>query len=102
VFRRFLPHAPVFNRMLLAPPSSEEQELISQRESLADFSHLVGQQGIATTPLILSGKARFGDELVDVIADGDAIERGRPVSVVDVIGSRVVVREAPAAKQQTD
>ncbi|HZZ28714.1 MAG TPA: NfeD family protein [Pirellulales bacterium] len=96
VIRRFLPHAPVFNRMMLQPPSNEEMEIISQREALADFRHLLGQQGVATTRLILSGKARIGDQLVDVIADGEAIDRGMPVTVVDVIGSRVVVRSVRA------
>ncbi|HTQ37996.1 MAG TPA: NfeD family protein [Pirellulales bacterium] len=90
--RKFLPHAPVFNRMMLAPPSSEEMEAISHREALADYRHLLGQQGVATTRLVLSGKARIGDQLVDVIADGEAIDRGAPITVVDVIGSRVVVR----------
>ncbi len=93
VARRFLPHTPGLSRMLLAPPSGEELEALSQRESLADFRHLVGRQGIATTRLVLSGKAKFGDELVDVIAHGEPIDRGAQVEVVEVAGSRVVVRE---------
>ncbi len=92
VMRRFLPSVPVFNRMMLAPPSSEEMEVISQREALADFQHLLGATGIATTRLVLSGKARIGDQLVDVMADGEAIDRGTPITVVEVTGSRVVVR----------
>ena len=92
VMRRFLPSVPVFNRMMLAPPSSEEMEVISQREALADFQHLQGQTGVAATRLVLSGKAQIGDQLVDVVADGEAIDRGTPVVVVEVIGSRVVVR----------
>jgi membrane-bound serine protease (ClpP class) len=99
VMRRFLPHAPVFNRMMLAPPSSEEMEVISQRESLADFQHLLGQEGIATTRLMPSGKTRFGDQLVNVTADGEAIDRGAPVRVIEVTGSRVVVRAVPEKHQ---
>jgi membrane-bound ClpP family serine protease len=96
VMRRFLPSVPVFNRMMLAPPSTEEMEVISQREALADFQHLLGQSGIATTRLVLSGKAQISDQLVDVVADGEAIDRGTPIVVVDVIGSRVVVRPVRA------
>jgi membrane-bound ClpP family serine protease len=92
VIRRFLPHTPVLNRMMLAPPTGEERELLAQRESLVDLDHLLGQEGIASTPLILSGKARIGDQLVDVVADGEPIDRGMPVIVADVSGSRVVVR----------
>jgi len=97
VIRRYLPHTPVLNRVLLAPPSGDEMAALSQREALIELGHLVGQQGVATTPLMLSGKARFGDQLVDVIADGDAISRGTPVTVVEVSGSRVVVRAAQDA-----
>src|SRR5690606_27895382 len=97
LIRRFLPHTPVLNRMLLAPPSGAELEELSNRESLADFRHLMGQQGVASTPLMLSGKARFGEMLVDVMADGEAIDRGTPVVVVEVSGSRVVVRSVQEA-----
>ncbi len=97
VIRRFLPHTPVLNRMMLAPPTGEERELLAQRESLISLDHLLGQHGVASTPLILSGKARFGDQLVDVIADGEPIDRGMPVIVTDVSGSRVVVRPAREA-----
>lgn len=97
LIRRFLPHTPVLNRMLLAPPSGEELAELSHRESLANFQHLLGKQGVATTPLMLSGKARIGDALVDVVADGEAIDRGTPVVVVEASGSRVVVRAVQEA-----
>jgi membrane-bound serine protease (ClpP class) len=91
VMRRYLPHAPMFNRMMLAPPSAAELEALSHRESLVDFNHLLGRQGIATTPLILSGKGRFGDELADVISAGEPIDKGTQIVVIDVSGSRIVV-----------
>ena len=95
-FRRFLPHAPVFNRVFLQPPSGEERLHLASRESLVDFAHLVGRSGTTTTPLMPSGKARIGDELLDVIADGEAIDRGEAVVVVEVRGNRVLVRRATA------
>ena len=68
---RYLPHTPLFSHMMLEPPSDAEREVISHRESLVDFEHLLGRHGVATTQLTPSGKARFGNELVDVIADGE-------------------------------
>lgn len=92
VMRRFLPHTPMFNRVLLAPPTGEELQRLSQRESLGRFDHLLNARGSAYTPLVPGGKARIGEELIDVVADGEFIDRGMPVEVVEVYGTRIVVR----------
>jgi membrane-bound ClpP family serine protease len=92
LIHKFLPHTPMFNRMLLAPPSGEELSDISRREALAEWAHLLGRQGTTITPLAPSGKARFGEQLVDVIADGEFIERGQNVVVVETRGNRVLVK----------
>jgi membrane-bound ClpP family serine protease len=49
---------------------------------------------VTTTPLTPAGKARFGHELVDVIADGEFVSRGTAVTVVEVHGNRILVRGA--------
>jgi membrane-bound serine protease (ClpP class) len=91
LMNRWLPRAPFFNRMMLAPLSDEEKEQLSQSESLVDFRRLVGQQGVTTTQLTPSGKARFGDELIDVIAWGELIGKNVTITVVEVHGNRVMV-----------
>ena len=91
--RKWLPHAPIMSHMILSPPEEEERETISRRELLVDLHELVGTQGVTSTPLMPAGKARFGDAVIDVIADGDVIEPGKTVEVVEVRGNRVVVRE---------
>ncbi|MDZ4821112.1 MAG: NfeD family protein [Planctomycetota bacterium] len=91
LLRRYLPHAPMFNRMMLAPPSAEEIEEMDNRESLVNFHHLLGKQGIAVTKLVPSGKANFGDDWIDVVSNGGFIDRGDPIVVVEVQGNRVVV-----------
>ena len=92
VIRRFLPHTPYFNRMLLQPPEGEELEAMSRREALVAWGHLSGKRGVTTTQLTPSGKARFGDEVVDVISDGDLISKGTAVYVAEVLGNRVLVK----------
>ena len=94
VIRRFLPHTPYFNRMLLQPPEGEQLEEIQRREVLVAWGHLAGKRGITTTQLTPSGKARFGDEVVDVISDGDLIPKGTAVYVAEVLGNRVLVKAA--------
>jgi membrane-bound serine protease (ClpP class) len=91
--RKWLPHAPILSHMILAPPEDEERESISHRELLVDLHELIGVQGVTATPLMPAGKARFGDSVIDVIADGDMIEPGKSVEVVEVRGNRVLVRE---------
>lgn len=93
LLRRYLPQIPILNEMMLAGPEGEELAALNYRESLAEYSHLVGQRGVTTTPLMPSGRADFDGELVDVIAAGEVIERGATVEVVSARGSRVEVRE---------
>lgn len=91
--RRFLPDTPYFNRMILKPPRHDELEERQAREQLVRWAHLAGKRGTTTTALFPSGKALFGDELVDVVSSGEMINKGASVVVADVIGSRVLVRE---------
>ena len=64
----------------------------------SDWSRFSGQRGVAHTDLRLAGKARIGDELVDVVSLAEYLPRGAPVRVVEVEGVRVVVvrDETPA------
>ena len=94
VLNHWLPHAPVLQHVFLAPPEGEEAEIISRREMLVDLDNLVGAVGVATTPLGPSGKARFGNHLVDVISTGEFISRDSQIVVTEVHGNRVVVRLA--------
>ena len=94
--RRYLPRSPVLRPLLLNPPADHERDDIEYREAMADFSHLIGQRGTAATNLMPSGKAEFGGQLVDVIAEGLPIDRGQAVVVVKTRANRVVVKVADA------
>ena len=92
IVHRYLPHTPMLNRVVLAPPSEDETAEIARRESLASFEHLLGSQGTTVTQLTPAGKARFGNDLVSVIAVGEVIENGKDVVVVEARGNRIVVK----------
>jgi membrane-bound ClpP family serine protease len=94
--RRYLPQAPVFRTLLLNPTPEEDLIDLDHRETVAEFSHLIGQQGTATTNLMPAGKADFDGQLVDVIAEGLPIERGQAIVVVKARANRVVVRAVEA------
>ena len=44
------------------------------------------------TRLSPSGKVRLGEDLVDVVSDGELIEADTAIRVIDVEGNRVVVQ----------
>ncbi len=95
---RYLPSMPLFNKLILRPePYGASLELDDPMakpvlDGETSFAFLIGETGRTTTILRPSGKARFGDLLVDVSADGFYIEPGTLVEVVDVQGARVLVK----------
>ena len=104
---RFLPRMPLLTRMVLVPPGGAAlprtnepllrpdlaAEAFASHRLLGPYAYLQGERGVAITILRPSGKAQFGDRMVDVISDGPFIESGRAVQVIEVNGNRVVVRE---------
>ena len=104
---RFLPQMPFLSRLVLVPPGGvtvprTNEPLLrpdlappsfASHRVLGPYASLQGERGTAVTILRPSGKAQFGDRLVDVISDGPFIEVGRTVQVIEVNGNRVVVRE---------
>ncbi|MCA1684957.1 MAG: serine protease, partial [Planctomycetia bacterium] len=97
VLARYFPSLPLFNRLVLKPEpwtgvgdvDSFEKPSVEGYDSLA---FLVGETGRTTTVLRPTGKARFGELLVDVTADGFYIEPDSLVEVVEVQGARVIVK----------
>ena len=70
-----------------------DTEFVSETEKLASYDHLFGLSGVTTTPLVPSGLAMIDGELIDVSSEGDMLETGTPIRVVDVRGYRVIVRK---------
>lgn len=94
LLRRWFPRAPILGSILLEPPSDAEAQTIRHRESLLDADDMLGAHGTTTTQLVPGGKARFGNRILDVVTEGELIGLGTEVVVVEVRGSRVVVRPA--------
>jgi len=82
----FLPSIPYANRLVLNPPSDENDG------SPAVPVSLLGAIGIAATSLRPAGKAQFGDDFLDVIAEGDFVNPGERVQVIEIEGNRIVVK----------
>ena len=91
VLRRYINRAPMEHNVVLAPPVGDDLVELQHRESLVDLEHLKDMNGTTRTKLTPAGKARFGDELIDVVSDGDLLPAGINVRVVEVRGNHVVV-----------
>ena len=90
--RRAMTKAPVFKRVSLESPDRQRREQVAYQEALVHLEHLVGQCGVTATQLTPGGKARFGEEFVSVLSEGDVIPAGSEVRVVAVRGNEVLVR----------
>jgi membrane-bound ClpP family serine protease len=89
----YLPHIPYANRMVLVPPGEEGDLLEGESSNTQPFARLLGAIGEAATALRPAGKARFGEDYVDVVAEGSYVMAGARVQIIEVEGNRVVVKE---------
>lgn len=87
--RYVVPRFPLFHRFVL---SGNEQVASEGYTAGGDLSMPApGTKGIVAATLRPSGKVTIGDNLYDAISEGDFIEKGTPIVVVRVEGSKVIV-----------
>lgn len=94
---RFLPDLPFFNRLILATQSPSGPSMEKSTPAFFEPRVRVGEEGVARTILRPAGKAEFGAALVDVVTDGEFLDRGAKVRVAMVEGDRVVVEPVNGA-----
>jgi membrane-bound ClpP family serine protease len=91
----YLPYIPYLNRVMM----KSEEELDEAGEGPSpdliqpQLAALLGAIGVAATPLRPAGKVKFGDEYLDVVAEGSFVQPGTRVQVIEIEGNRVVVKE---------
>lgn len=82
------PMTPMGKAFLGELPSEEEIKPIDSRRGL------VGRAGVAKSKMLPSGSVLVDGHFIDAVSQGDAIEPGEPIIVVEVRANRVVVRRA--------
>ncbi len=92
--RKILPNSPFLRRMMLEPRRFVDTGLEGQRdpEAMVDWSYLADQTGETVTKLYPSGKARIGGKVYDVISNGQMVDKGERIVVIEAVGNRIVVR----------
>ncbi|GAF78178.1 unnamed protein product, partial [marine sediment metagenome] len=86
-----LPQLRLFSHLTLVTSQTAENGYTVQTRE--EGSKLIGKRGAAVTTLRPSGKAEFDDEVMNVETDGEFVEAGMNVEVVEVSGNRIVVRK---------
>jgi membrane-bound serine protease (ClpP class) len=87
---RIFKHRGVWNRFILREQLTTEKGYTSSKQR----TDLLGKSGLAVTPLRPAGTITVADERVDVVTYGEFIPVNKQVVVVQVEGSRIIVREA--------
>ncbi|RLC16948.1 MAG: serine protease [Deltaproteobacteria bacterium] len=59
----------------------------------------VGDRGVVTKALRPSGSVRIGNEIYDVISEGEFMDKGTPVEVMEIQSNRIMVTGSPANEQ---
>ena len=85
---------PILNRMTLPGVAEKDEESpLDNILGAAKAAGLLGAIGVSATVLRPAGTVRIGDEFVDVVTEGGYIPSGTRVQVVEVEGTRIVVKE---------
>ena len=79
----------VFKNMVLKDATSTEQGYVSNKSR----TDLLNKEGVALTPLRPSGTIVIDHERIDAVTEGGFVNSGQKVTVIEVEGVRVVVRE---------
>ncbi|MBN2020269.1 MAG: hypothetical protein JW749_08595 [Sedimentisphaerales bacterium] len=98
VLTKYMHKMPYLSSMVLLPgiakKGTEVEISMTAPQEGEQVSVAVGQEGEAMSRLRPAGKARFGDAVVDVVAEGEFIDKGIKVKIIEIHGNRVVVRTA--------
>jgi len=97
ILAKYLPRTSIYRRFVLSADIPSGPSLSGAPREFGSASHLSpGAQGTALTTLRPSGKARFGDHVVDVVTEGDFIPAETAITIVSADGMRVVVKSLTA------
>lgn len=93
---KYLPKLQFLSGLILVPTvpkqGSETQVSMTTLPERQDRGVSVGDAGEVVSTLRPAGKARFGEAIVDVVAEGAFLETGTKVIIVEIYGNRVVVK----------
>src|SRR5690606_30627203 len=76
--------------LLLEVPRAEE--VLPDSPQRQRLRQLVGRVGVAKSMMMPSGAVEIDGDAIDALSEGIPIEPGQPIEVIEVRGTRVLVR----------
>lgn len=87
---RVLPKTSVYGRLVSRSASGEATLLVQEQQQ----AERLGEIGIAVSVLRPGGKAQFGEEILDVISQGEMIPKNSRVKIIGYSGKEAIVELA--------
>ena len=94
---KYLPRIQFLSGLILVPAvprqSSEIPLSMTTPPKSKTVSVKMGDSGKVVSILRPTGKAQFGDAIVDVVAEAEFLDKGTKVEIIEIQGNRVVVKK---------
>jgi membrane-bound ClpP family serine protease len=100
---KVLPDTPIGRRVLLQAPTQEE--VLPDPEQRRTLESLVGRSGRAKSKMLPSGIVTIDNRSYDAVGEGQPIDVGQAVRVIEVRGQRLIVErlgDEPAQPASAD
>ncbi|UCE47905.1 MAG: hypothetical protein JSW47_20195, partial [Phycisphaerales bacterium] len=96
LFSKYLPKLQFLSGLILVPASAgQSREMPISMTTAPDSGTAgvkIGDTGEVLSTLRPTGKAKFADAIVDVVAEAEFLDKGTRVEIIKIHGNRVVVK----------
>lgn len=96
LFSKYMPKLQFLSGLILVPaPAGQGREMPVSLTAAPDSTSKgvkVGDRGEVISTLRPTGKAKFGDAIVDVVALAEFLDKGTRIEIIEIHGNRVVVK----------
>jgi membrane-bound serine protease (ClpP class) len=93
---KYLPKMQFLNGLILAPTGAKQGTEFEVSMTIPPESKTIsvniGDLGEVVSTLRPTGKAKFGNAIVDVVAEAEFLDKGTNVEIIEIHGNRVVVK----------
>jgi membrane-bound serine protease (ClpP class) len=85
---KIFPHTSIWRRISLSETQYKDKGYIASR----DYSQYLGKKGIALSTLRPAGVGQFGKERLDVVSEGEFIDKDTQIVISQIDGYRLIVK----------